>query len=196
MLGERLAGISVVQRDIAWSTESGRNVLAEFLKYDRGNRFVGEYMTKVDGATMFHSLEARSPFLDQELWEFASGLSFELRLQGGRSKALLRGLARQKLGERLAQGRKRGFTIPVQRWLVGRWRNALTEVLETSILDQQGWINSRAVLDRLNAAAEKGWAPNQLWYIFVLESWLRHEQNSGVAADIDSVDREGATVLR
>src|SRR6185503_18964015 len=77
MLGERLAGVSVRQRDIEWSNESGRKVLAEFLEYDRGNRFVGEYMTKVDGATMFHSLEARSPFLDQDLWEFASGLSFE-----------------------------------------------------------------------------------------------------------------------
>ncbi|HZI62041.1 MAG TPA: asparagine synthase (glutamine-hydrolyzing), partial [Pyrinomonadaceae bacterium] len=63
MLGERLAGVSVAQRSIEWSNESGRNVLAEFLEYDRSNRFVGEYMTKVDGATMFHSLEARSPFL-------------------------------------------------------------------------------------------------------------------------------------
>ena len=125
---------------------------------------------------MFHSLEARSPFLDQDLWEFAAALSFETRLKGGRLKAVLRELARQKLGEQVASGRKRGFSIPVQRWLVGRWQTALTESLRTSILDQQGWINSRAVLDRLKVAAEKGWAPNQLWYIFVLESWLRHEQ--------------------
>lgn len=182
MLGERLAGASVSRRNIAWSSESGRNVLAEFLEYDRDNRFVGEYMTKVDGATMFHSLEARSPFLDQDLWEFAAGLSFETRLHGGRLKAVLRELARRKIGDRLARGRKRGFTIPVQRWLVGRWRNALTESLQTSLLDREGWINSRAVLERLNTATEKGWAPNQLWYIFVLESWLRHEQNLGSEA--------------
>jgi asparagine synthase (glutamine-hydrolysing) len=195
MLGERLAGVSVAQRNIEWSKESGRNVLAEFLEYDRGNRFVGEYMTKVDGATMFHSLEARSPFLDQDLWEYAAGLSFELRLQGGRLKSVLRELARQKLGERVSRGRKRGFTIPVQRWLVGRWRKALTELLQTSILDREGWINSRATLDRLAAAAEKGWAPNQLWYIFVLESWLRHEQSSRVEAVNEVLDHEGATVL-
>src|SRR5688572_16419672 len=195
MLGERLAGVSVAQRDIDWSSESGRNVLSEFLEYDRGNRFVGEYMTKVDGATMFHSLEARSPFLDQDLWEFASSLSFELRLHGGQLKSVLRELARQKLGERLASGRKRGFTIPVQRWLVGRWQNALTELLQTSILDQQGWINSRAVLDRLKLAVEKGWAPNQLWYIFVLESWLRHEQSSRVEVESYDFEPEGAAVL-
>lgn len=195
ILGERLAGVSVAQRSIEWSNQSGRNVLAEFLEYDRGNRFVGEYMTKVDGATMFHSLEARSPFLDQDLWEFAAGLSFETRLHGGKLKSVLRTLAHQKLGERVSRGRKRGFTIPVQRWLVGRWRNALTELLQTSILDREGWINSGAALDRLAAAAEEGRAPNQLWYIYVLESWLRHEQSFGAEAANEVFEHEGATVL-
>ncbi len=195
MLGERLAGFSVSRRNIEWSSESGRKVLTEFLEYDRANRFVGEYVTKVDGATMFHSLEARAPFMDQDLWEFAAGLSFETRLNGGRLKAILRELARQKIGDRLAKGRKRGFTIPVQRWLVGRWRNALTESLETSILDREGWINSRAALERLKVASENGWAPNQLWYIFVLESWLRHERSLGAEADADVLSAEGATVL-
>ena len=143
---------------------------------------------------MFHALEARSPFLDQDLWEFASSLSFELRLHGGRLKSLLRALAAQKLGDRLARGRKRGFTIPVNRWLVGRWQQPVTELLQTSIADREGWINSRAVLDRLTAAAQEGRAPNQLWYIFVLESWLRHERDFRVEADVS--EPEGVTVLR
>ena len=195
MLGARLADVSLAQREIEWSHDSGRNVLTEFLEYDRTGRFVGEYMTKVDGATMFHSLEARSPFLDHDLWEFASGLSYELRLNGGRLKSLLRALAAQKIGEQLARGRKRGFSIPVNRWLVGRWREAVTESLQTSIADEQGWINSRAVLQQLNASAEKGSAPNQLWYIFVLESWLRQEQTFRVDAHIDVFEHENATVL-
>jgi asparagine synthase (glutamine-hydrolysing) len=178
MLGERFNRVSVSHRDIAWSNESGRNVLAEFLEYDRAGRFVGEYMTKVDGATMFHSLEARSPFLDQDLWEFAASLSFELRLKGGRLKSVLRELARRKLGEQVASGRKRGFSIPVQRWLVGRWRKNLTELLRSSLLEREGVIDAGAVLARLDVAASRGWAPNQLWYIFVLESWLRHEEDS------------------
>lgn len=178
MLGPKLSGTSLAQRQMEWSTQSGRNVLTEFLQYDRGGRFVGEYMTKVDGATMFHALEARSPFLDQDLWEFAASLPFEVRLHRGRLKSVLRELARQKLGERVATGQKRGFTIPVQRWLVGRWKDALTESLHTSILGQEGWINAPAVLDRLRVATQEGWAPNQLWYIFVLESWLRNERET------------------
>jgi len=191
MLGDRLAGVSVAQREIEWSHVSGRNVLAEFLEYDRAGRFVGEFMTKVDGATMFHSLEARSPFLDQDLWEFAAGLSFETRMHGGRLKSLLRALAAEKIGDRLARGRKRGFTIPVNRWLVGRWRSALTELLADAISDREGWINSRAVIEQLNVAAEKGWAPNQFWYIFVLESWMRHEQNSRTDIDRSEFSRNG-----
>src|SRR5690242_9964272 len=195
MLGDRLAGVSLAQREIEWSHVSGRNVLAEFLEYDRAGRFVGEFMTKVDGATMFHSLEARAPFLDQDLWEFAAGLSYETRMHGGRSKSLLRALAAEKIGERLARGRKRGFTIPVNRWLTGRWRSALTNLLDNAISDREGWINSRAVVKQLNAAAEKGWAPNQFWYIFVLESWLRHEQDSPVEITSPEFEPEGAVVL-
>jgi hypothetical protein len=68
-------------------------------------------------------------------------------------------------------------------------------LLQTSILDREGWINSRATLDRLAAAAEEGAAPNQLWYIFVLESWLRHEQSSRVESEPEVFDHEGATVV-
>lgn len=195
LLGTRLNGVSLSQRAIDWSHDSARNVLDEFLEYDRGNRFVGEYMTKVDGATMFHSLEARAPFLDQDLWEFASSLSADVRLHGGRLKSLLRALAREKIGDRVASGRKRGFTIPVQRWLVGRWLPAITELMETSVLDREGWINSKAVLDRIAAAKKTGWAPNQLWYLFVLESWLRYERSFKPEADTKIFDRESATIF-
>ncbi|MBD0326768.1 MAG: asparagine synthase (glutamine-hydrolyzing), partial [Pyrinomonadaceae bacterium] len=108
LLGERLAGTTLAQRSISWSRESARNVLAEFLEYDRRTRFVGEYLPKVDGATMHYALEARSPFLDQKLWEYAASLPLDLRLQGGRLKALLREVARRRIGERVARGRKRG----------------------------------------------------------------------------------------
>ncbi len=176
LLGERLAGAMVEQRTMTWSFDSGRQLLSEFLAYDRRMRFVGEYLTKVDGATMYHALEARSPFLDQQLWEFAAALPYDLRLKGGKLKAVLRELARRKIGERVANGRKRGFGVPVQRWLVGRWRAAVEESFRDSLLDREGWINASKALVQLERAAPSGWAPKQLWYIFVLESWLRYER--------------------
>ena len=177
MLGERLSGVNVAQRSIEWSRESARDLLTEFLKYDRRTRFVGEYLTKVDGATMFHALEARSPFLDQELWEFAAALPYALRLRGGTSKALLREMARRRVGERVAVGRKRGFSIPVGRWVAGRWRAQVAELLRDSLAEKHGWIRADVALAQLEEAARRGHAPNQLWYVYVLESWLRHEHS-------------------
>ncbi|HKZ78484.1 MAG TPA: asparagine synthase (glutamine-hydrolyzing) [Pyrinomonadaceae bacterium] len=176
LLGERLAQARISQRELPWSTESARNLMEEFLEYDRKTRFVGEYMTKVDGATMYHGLEARSPFLDQELWEFAASIPISLRLRHGGLKSVLRNIARRKLGERVATGPKRGFSIPVERWLAGRWRAKMAGLLRDSVLDREGWIRAAPALKLLNEVSPKGTAPSQLWYILVLESWLRFEK--------------------
>ena len=71
----------------------------------------------------------------------------------------------------------------------------MTSTLDNAIADREGWINSRAVVKQLNVAAEKGWAPNQFWYIFVLESWLRHEQDSAMEITSPVFEPEGAAVL-
>jgi asparagine synthase (glutamine-hydrolysing) len=175
ILGERLADARIEQREIEPSLASARRVLTDFLEYDRHNRFVGEYLTKVDGATMHHGLEARSPFLDQDVWEFAASLPYGVRLRRGRSKAVLRELAARKIGPRVAGGPKRGFSIPVQRWIAGRWRATVQRAFRDSILQRQGWVRESAVQRELEEASRRGWAPKQLWYLFVLEAWLKNE---------------------
>jgi len=175
LLGERLATVTIEQRRIPWSADSGRRVLSEYLEYDRRTQFVAEYLTKVDGAAMHYALEARSPFLDQDLWEFASALPPAIRLRGGRLKAVLRELARRRIGSRIAAGRKRGFSIPVERWLAGRWLPHVEAMLGSSRLVGDGWIRSEGLRAELTASVRRGWARHQLWYLYVLESWLRAE---------------------
>ena len=177
LLGERLKDVSITHRQMDWTIESGRNLLAEFLAYDRQTRFVGEYLPKVDGGTMFYALEARSPFLDTDLWEFAAKLPFDIRLHKGKSKAILREIVRRRIGEKLANGKKQGFVIPVQRWLTGHWRGIFAEVMRDSLLEKEGLINTKSALKLLEDSTAKNWAPRQLWFIFVLESWLRFERN-------------------
>ena len=97
LLGERLTDQSaVVEKDTILSGD-GPNPLASLLSHEYVSRFVGEYMTKVDGATMYHGLEARSPFLDQDLWEFAAALPYDFRLHKGKLKAILRKIASRRL---------------------------------------------------------------------------------------------------
>ncbi|HEV2801798.1 MAG TPA: asparagine synthase (glutamine-hydrolyzing) [Pyrinomonadaceae bacterium] len=197
ILGERLAGVRLAQRDIPRSRESARRVLAEFLEYDRHTRFTGEYLPKVDGATMHYALEARSPFLDQKLWEYAAALPLDLRLHGGTLKAILRELARRRIGERVAGGRKRGFGIPAGRWLAGRWRTRVEETLRDSILGREGWIDAEAALKKFAREAEGGEASLQTWYLFVLETWMRHERTAQVfEPSADNVERLTIAALK
>jgi asparagine synthase (glutamine-hydrolysing) len=173
LFGERLRGVKLAHREIALS--SGENLLAEFLKYDRETRFVGEYLPKVDGCTMFYALEARSPFLDTRLWEFAARLPFSVRMRNRKSKAVLREIARRRISPELAAGKKQGFGVPVQRWLVGKWKRQFEEMMRDSLLERGGWIRGANVLKMLNQAEKQNWAPRQLWFILVFEAWLRQE---------------------
>lgn len=179
LLGDRLATVTIAQRGLPRSVDAGRRVLAQYLEYDRRTQFVAEYLTKVDGATMHYGLEARSPFFDQELWEFASALPYYVRLRHGRLKAVLRELARRRIGPRIAAGRKRGFSVPVERWLAQRWLPQVEATMRESRLAEHGWIRSEGVAAELAASERRGWAPHQLWYLFVLEAWIRHESATG-----------------
>ena len=173
--GERLEGASVSRRLIPESHESARRLMDDFLEHDRRGRFVGEYMTKVDGATMYYALEARAPFLDADLCDFARSLPYDLRLQGGQLKAVLRELARRVIGERVAEGRKRGFGVPAERWMLERWRRNVDEVFDHPMLAAEGWVRADGLAAACQSAKRSGVVSLQLWYLYILELWFREE---------------------
>ena len=177
MLGERLRGRNLQQRKIQQSTDSARRLLFDVLQYDLKTQFAGEFMTKVDGGTMHYALEARSPFLDQTIWEFAAKLPIEVRLRGGILKAVLREIVRRRIGEDVASRKKQGFTIPVERWLATTWRGALEEIAGQSQLENGGWLRRGALQGPVTEGVGKRWVPLQLWYLLVLDHWLR--RNTG-----------------
>jgi asparagine synthase (glutamine-hydrolysing) len=148
------------------------------VEFERGGRFVSEYLKKVDGATMHYGLEARAPFLDQELWEFACRLPVKLRLRHGELKAILRELARRRIGIGVSARKKRGFSIPAHRWLVRQWRGRAEDVFNNSILARTGWIDRANVLAELRRSAQLGRTGDELWNLFVLETWLQRERGA------------------
>ncbi len=177
LLGPRLGQTQSVSSQFRWNPNSAANLLQEFLDYEHHTRFTGEYMTKVDGSTMHYALEARAPFLDQELWNFAARLPFALRLHGNQLKAILREIARRRLGPALAQAPKQGFTVPIGPWMTGGWRELCSDLFQSSRLASQGWIDGPALNRAFEQAIRDGQANTQLWYLAVLESWLRAEES-------------------
>jgi hypothetical protein len=76
----------------------------------------------------------------------------------------------------VARGKKRGFGVPVQRWMAGLWYERVHDTFKSSLLAREGWIESKPTLALLERTAATGQVPNQLWYIFVLEAWLRRHR--------------------
>jgi len=121
----------------------------------------------------FPACAAWSPFLDHRMWEFATTLPFDLRLRGGHLKAVLRALAERRISKRVAQGRKRGFTVPVERAGWPALRSLLPADGDAWRAVQDGWLALR-IADEVRAADARGSASEALWRASVLELWLRH----------------------
>lgn len=155
-----------------------RGMLETLVDVERGGRFIAEYLKKVDGATMHYGIEARAPFLDQDLWNFACALPESLRLRHGELKALLRALARRHIGIGVAARQKRGFRIPAHRWLASHWLERGEQAFSDSILARDGWIDGKNALAELRHSAQTGQASAELWNLFVVECWLQHECQS------------------
>ena len=174
MLGENLENLQLMQRQIPLTIDSGRNMLRDLLQYQQRTWFVSEFMTKVDAGTMHHALEARAPFLDQQLWEFAAKLPPRLRLHGGELKAILRTIVRNRVSPEIANRKKQGFTIPVERWLAGHWGKSLRDMAANPLIEQEGWVRKGSMKALAQQVAESGLAQRQVWFMMVLESWMRH----------------------
>ena len=178
VLGPRVRQIRLAQRQIPWSPAAGRRVLSDFLAYDIRTRFVGEYLTKVDGGAMYYGLEARSPFLDSTLWSYAARLSTDLRLQGDVLKALLRKMAARHISRRVASGRKRGFSVPARAWVTTRWRDDVADTLANSRLAADGWLSAGGIARYRAQLLNGSQGTLQQWYVYVLEHWYRTSQST------------------
>jgi asparagine synthase (glutamine-hydrolysing) len=178
MLGNRLHGRSLPLRQIPASAEGGRRLLSEVFQYHREIHFTSEFMPKVDGATMHYALEARAPLLDQKVWEFAAALPPEVRFHGGAPKAILREIARRRIGPDVASRRKQGFTVPIERWLADRWSGMLDRLRGDTLLERDGWIQRGALDKSIREAVGQRRVPGQLWHLLVLERWLEKDASS------------------
>jgi asparagine synthase (glutamine-hydrolysing) len=172
LLGPRLQAATVSQREIALSFESAHQVLDDLVRYDLRTVFAGEYLPKVDGTTMYCGLEARSPFLDYRLAELALKLPTNVRLHKGQLKGVLRELARRKMGDAVAGREKRGFTVPIERWLAQHGKRELRSLDNGSAICRQGWIEPNATRASVESALASDAVPRQMWHLLVFNAWL------------------------
>lgn len=136
---------------------------------------IPEYSSiKIDRISMMHGLEARCPFLDHKLVEFAATIPPRFKLKKGQRKYLLKKLALDYLPKKIVNLPKQGFASPVNSWLRGELKGLTHDLLNNSRLVQDNLFQA-AYMKRLlqEHASRKKNNGNKIWSLVNLEIWYR-----------------------
>jgi asparagine synthase (glutamine-hydrolysing) len=132
-----------------------------------------DILVKVDRASMACSLEVRAPFLDYELVEFVMNLPSSLKLRRFTSKYLLKKVMKDFLPKELIERKKKGFGIPIAKWVKGPLRELFGDLLSYGKIKKEGLFNPSYVSSLLQEhLAIKKDNRKQLWTLLVWELWV------------------------
>lgn len=130
-----------------------------------------DLLAKVDIASMNVSLEARSPFLDQELIELACKIPFSLKYRNGQYKYILKKTIKELVPDENVYRRKAGFTIPLDRWFEG----SLNDYTQSILLKKNSFVtslfNANCIKEMLKKHSINTDFGPRLWSLLSLELW-------------------------
>jgi asparagine synthase (glutamine-hydrolysing) len=172
---ERLGGYNAIE---VFRGHAGRRHHADALSLvqylDFKTYLPGDILTKVDRASMAHSLEVRCPLLDYTLIEWAAGVPSKYKLRGGEGKLLFKHALEPHLPREILYRNKMGFAVPIGSWLRGPLRERTRTALLEGALPKTG-IFAPATLEMMVADHQAGrrdfTAP--LWSLLMFEAFLR-----------------------
>ena len=133
-----------------------------------------QVMVKVDRASMFNSLETRSPFLDYKIVEFAFRLPYKLKLHGTEMKYFLKKSMEGKLPSDIIYKKKQGFAVPLSKWLRNELREMMEETLSRENVEKIGFFNF-AYIEKLKKDHLSGQSDNrkELWVLIAFFKWYQ-----------------------
>ncbi|NOZ61614.1 MAG: asparagine synthase (glutamine-hydrolyzing) [Calditrichaeota bacterium] len=133
---------------------------------------VDDILVKVDRMSMATSLEARVPFLDHRVVELAASIPGTAKLQGKKSKVILKEAMRKYLPEEILYRGKEGFSIPIKNWLKNELKTMMLDLLNSDRIKAEGFFDSRFV-ERLISEHLSGKEnhSHRLWALMMFEKW-------------------------
>ena len=145
----------------------------------------GDILTKVDRASMAHSLEVRTPFLDYELVEWVASLPSAIKLKGGEGKHILKRSLEPLLPREVLYRNKMGFAVPLDVWFRGSLRDHIAETVRGRRLAESGLFNP-ATLARIVADHQSGRRDHSaiLWSLLMFDGFLRQNATPGVVPEL------------
>jgi asparagine synthase (glutamine-hydrolysing) len=160
-------------------------LLAQYLDFKTW--LPGDILTKVDRASMAHSLEVRVPVLDHRLVEWASNLPPELKLRHGEGKFIFKKMLEPDLPHEVLYRPKMGFRVPLAAWFRGPLRRHLQNALRDGALAESGCFEP-ATLDRLVRQHVAGRRDHSatLWKLLMLDSFLQRVQRPAATTALEA----------
>ncbi|MFF0065240.1 asparagine synthase (glutamine-hydrolyzing) [Streptomyces sp. NPDC005279] len=171
---EQVAGID--SNDLirhVFDTSAADEDVNRLMDVDVNTYLPGDLLVKVDITTMAHSLEARSPFLDHHLMEWAAGLPGGWKVDGQVTKALLKKAMVPWLPSELLHRPKAGFGVPLADWLRCELRPLAYDLLTDHTARARGLFRPDVVRGLLQDHSEGRDRSNLLWSLLQFELWQR-----------------------
>ena len=182
-----LGGYSAIEVFHRHATRANREDPLALVQYlDLKTYLVGDINTKVDRASMAHSLEVREPLMDHPLIEWLATLSTSVKVRGREGKYLFKKAMEPFLPEEVLYRPKMGFAVPLARWFRGPLRERVRDTLLGERLDGTGWFNMqyvRQLVDQHESGVRDFSGP--IWTLLMFDGFLRNV-----------LDAPGAAVLR
>ena len=134
----------------------------------------GDILTKVDRASMAHSLEVRVPILDHKFVEWVSGLNPDIKLKGREGKYIFKKALEPYLPEDILYRPKMGFAVPLASWFRGPLKDRVRQAVLGQIMEESGFFNME-YLTRIVDDHQKGLREHSaaIWTLLMFETFLR-----------------------
>ncbi|MFH1337338.1 MAG: asparagine synthase (glutamine-hydrolyzing) [Nanoarchaeota archaeon] len=148
--------------------------LNQLLYFDIKQWLPDDLLTKIDKTTMAHSVEARVPFLDHIMVEFAGTVPPKYKTGMRQEKIIIRKAMQGIVPKETINRKKQGFHVPIEKWFQGELKEVAQNMLSESVIEKRGYFQYPYVKSLLNKFdSSPKYYSRQLWNLFNLELWHR-----------------------
>ncbi len=171
-----------------WDASAASARIDQMLDVDVHTYLPGDLLVKMDIATMAYSVEARSPFLDHHLMEFAAALPAHLKLQGMQGKRILKSALRGVIPDTILDRPKMGFGVPLLHWFRDELKDLPSHVLLDPGAHTKDYVRIEAV-EKMISEHQAAVVDHslRLWVLLQLEYWQREVVESPLVETPDAV---------
>ena len=173
---KQLGGYSARQVFDRHGAKAGTDDPLALIQYlDLHTYLIGDINTKVDRASMAHSLEVREPLMDHPLVEWLATLPSGLKIRGTESKFLLKKAMEPHLPRDIMYRPKMGFAVPLARWFRGPLKQRVRDELLGGPMLETGWFNPdaiRQIVEQHESGVRDHSTP--IWVMLMFDAFLRN----------------------